>query len=81
VQIVGFDAGPAQVEQLEAGDVQALVMQKPYDIGYQGVQQAVLAVLGEEVTPGIQTGFVVATADNMDDPEVNQWFYKPNCDE
>jgi ribose transport system substrate-binding protein len=81
VPVVGFDAGPAQVEQLEAGDVQALVMQKPYDIGYQGVQQAVLAVLGEEVTPEIQTDFVVATADNMDDPEINQWFYKANCDE
>jgi ribose transport system substrate-binding protein len=81
VPIVGFDAGPAQVEQLEAGDVQALVMQKPYDIGYQGVQQAVLAVLGEEVTPQIQTDFVVATADNMEDPEVNQWFYKASCDE
>jgi ribose transport system substrate-binding protein len=81
VPIVGFDAGPAQVEQLEAGDVQALVMQKPYDIGYQGVQQAVLAVLGEEVTPQIQTDFVVATADNMEDPEINQWFYKASCDE
>jgi ribose transport system substrate-binding protein len=56
-------------------------MQKPYDIGYQGVQQAVLAVLGEEVTPEIQTDFVVATADNMEDPEINQWFYKANCDD
>ena len=81
VQVVGFDAGPAQVEQLEAGDVQALVMQKPYDIGYQGVQQAVLAVLGEEVTPEIQTDFVVATAENLEDPEVSQYLYKASCDE
>ena len=79
--VVGFDAGPAQVEQLEAGDVQALVMQKPYDIGYQGVQQAVLAVLGEEVTPEIETDFVVATTDNMEDPEINQWFYRADCGE
>ena len=40
MSVVGFDAGAAQVEQLEAGDVQALVVQKPYDIGYQGVEQA-----------------------------------------
>ena len=44
VTVVGFDAGAAQVEQLQAGDVQALVVQKPYDIGYQGVEQAIAAV-------------------------------------
>ncbi|MGH9137343.1 MAG: ABC transporter substrate-binding protein [Acidimicrobiales bacterium] len=81
VQVVGFDAGPAQIEQLEAGDVQALVVQKPYDIGYQGVEQAVAAVLGEEVTPEIQTDFVVATADNLEDPEISQFLYKASCDE
>ena len=51
VSVVGFDAGAAQVEQLQAGDVQALVVQKPYDIGYQGVEQAIAAVNGDEVTP------------------------------
>ncbi len=80
VSVVGFDAGPAQVEQLEAGDVQALVVQKPYDIGYQGVEQAVAAVSGEEVTPEIATDFVVATADNLEDPEINQYLYKEECD-
>ncbi len=80
VSVVGFDAGSAQVEQLEAGDVQALVVQKPYDIGYQGVEQAVAAVNGEEVTPEIPTDFVVATADNLEDPEINQFLYKEECD-
>ena len=28
-----------------------------------------------------QLRYVVATADNMDDPEVNQWFYQADCDE
>lgn len=79
VQVVGFDAGPAQVEQLQAGDVQALVVQKPYDIGVQGVDQAVAAVLGEDVTPEISTDFVVATADNLDDAEVSQYLYKADC--
>ena len=51
VQVVGFDAGPDQIKQLEAGDVQALVAQKPYDIGVQGIQQAVAALTGGEVTP------------------------------
>ena len=40
MKIVGFDAGPTQVEELEKGDVQALIAQKPADIGAQGVEQA-----------------------------------------
>ncbi len=80
VKVVGFDAGPAQVDQLKAGDVQALVVQKPYDIGYQGVEQAILAVNGGAVTPEISTDFVVATADNLDDPDISKFLYKANCD-
>jgi ribose transport system substrate-binding protein len=80
VSVVGFDAGAAQIEQLEAGDVQALVVQKPYDIGVQGVQQAVAAVRGEEVTPEISTDFVVATADNLEDPDIAPYIYRTECD-
>ena len=40
VKIVGFDAGPKQVKDLKDGTVQALIAQKPADIGAQGVQQA-----------------------------------------
>ena len=80
VSVVGFDAGAAQIEQLEAGDVQALVVQKPYDIGVQGVQQAVAAVTGGEVTPEISTDFVVATADNLEDPEIAPYIYRTECD-
>jgi ribose transport system substrate-binding protein len=61
VKIVGFDAGPAQVEQLEKGDVQALVAQKPADIGAQGVEQAVKALNGEPTEPEIGTESVTIT--------------------
>lgn len=79
VKVVGFDAGPDQIKQLEAGDVQALVAQKPYDIGVQGVEQALAAINGESVTEEIQTESLVVTKDNMDDPEVNKYIYKANC--
>ena len=79
VKIVGFDAGPDQIKQLEAGDVQALVAQKPYDIGVQGVEQALAALKGESVTAEIQTESLVVTKDNMDDPEVSKYIYKSNC--
>ena len=56
VKIVGFDAGPDQVKQLKDGTVQALIAQHPYQIGEDGVGQAV-AALGGQVDPKIQTGF------------------------
>jgi len=79
VKVVGFDAGPDQVKQLEAGDVQALVAQKPYDIGVQGVEQAAAAVEGRQVTPKIDTESLIVTKENMNQPEVNRYLYKSSC--
>ncbi len=79
VSIVGFDAGPAQIEQLREGLVQALIVQQPLDIGRQGVEQAVAALRGEPTEEQIGTGFVTATLDNLDDPEIAQFLYKAEC--
>jgi ribose transport system substrate-binding protein len=77
VKIVGFDAGPAQVEQLEKGDVQALIAQKPADIGAQGVEQAVKALNGEPTEPEIGTESVTITKDNLADSQDS--LYKSSC--
>jgi ribose transport system substrate-binding protein len=77
VKIVGFDAGPKQVKDLEDGLVQALIAQKPADIGRQGVEQAVKALKGEETTPEIGTDFEVITKDNLS--EMQDVLYKPSC--
>jgi ribose transport system substrate-binding protein len=79
LKIVGFDAGPDQVKQLEAGDVQALVAQQPYTIGYEGVMQAVAALNGAATTAEIQTPSSVVTAANISDPEVAKFLYKADC--
>jgi ribose transport system substrate-binding protein len=79
VKIVGFDAGPKQVEDLEQGIVQALIAQKPADIGKAGVEQAIAALKGEPVQKKIGTGFVVVTKQNMNDPDVKPFLYKSSC--
>jgi ribose transport system substrate-binding protein len=79
VKIVGFDAGPKQVEDLEQGVVQALIAQKPADIGKAGVEQAVAALKGEPVQKKIGTGFVVVTKENMNNPDVQPFLYKSSC--
>ncbi len=76
--IVGFDAGPAQVKQLQAGTVQALVAQEPATIGAAGVEQALLALDGKDTEKDIQTGFTIITKDNVDG-DAKDAIYKSSC--
>jgi ribose transport system substrate-binding protein len=77
VKIVGFDAGPKQVKDLEDGLVQALIAQKPADIGRQGVEQAYAALEGQPTQKEIGTDFEVITKDNLS--EKQDVLYKPSC--
>jgi ribose transport system substrate-binding protein len=77
VKIVGFDAGPKQVEDLKQGLVQALIAQRPAQIGSLGVQQAVNALDDKPVKEKIGTGFVSITKDNLDQNQ--DALYKASC--
>ncbi len=77
VKIVGFDAGPKQVQDLKDGLVQALIAQKPADIGAQGVEQAYNALAGKSTTAKIGTDSVSITKDNLADNQ--DALYKSSC--
>jgi ribose transport system substrate-binding protein len=77
VKIVSFDAGPKQVKDLKDGLLQALVAQKPADIGAQGVQQAVAALDDKPTKKVIQTGSVILTKDNL--AQNQDAVYKSSC--
>lgn len=77
VQLVGFDAGSTQIEQLERGDVQALVAQSPGDIGTSAVEQVVAHLTGEPVEEEIGTETVVLTQDNLADNQ--DAIYQDSC--
>ncbi len=79
VKLVGFDAGPAQVEQLRNGVVQALIAQQPAQIGADGVQQAAAAARGETVQKTIGTDSTIITKDNVDDPTISKYLYTTTC--
>ena len=79
VKVVGFDAGPAQVKALQDGTVQAIIAQQPYQIGYQGVEQAVAAIKGTSTKAKIQTGFSIITKDTLDTPEGQAALYASKC--
>ncbi len=78
VKIVSFDAGPNQVKDLKAGTIQALVAQQPGIIGQYGVDMAVAALDGGQVTPKVQTGFTIITKDNVDGDAASA-VYKSSC--
>lgn len=78
VTVVGFDAGPAQVEALRNDVVQALVAQEPATIGKDGVAQALAALDGDATEEKIQTGFTVITKENIDTDGADA-VYKSTC--
>jgi ribose transport system substrate-binding protein len=77
VKIVGFDAGPKQVQDLKDGLVQALIAQRPAQIGSLGVQQAVAALDDKPTKKKIATGFVSITKDNL--AQNQDALYKASC--
>jgi ribose transport system substrate-binding protein len=77
VKIVGFDAGPKQVEDLKQGIVQALIAQKPAEIGAMGVEQAYNALTGKPTQKKIGTGFTSITQDNL--AQNQDAVYKASC--
>jgi len=78
VQVVGFDAGPNQIQALQEGTVQALVAQDPGAIGKFGVDEAVTALDGGKNTPNVQTGFTIITKENLNG-EGGAAAYKSEC--
>lgn len=70
LQFVGFDASPPLVEAMARGEIDALVVQNPFQMGYLGVKTMVAHLKGESVEPYIDTGVAIVTRDNMNDADV-----------
>jgi ribose transport system substrate-binding protein len=79
VKVVGFDAGPSQVKQLEDGLVQALIAQSPYQIGVEGVDAVAKSLMGKAVEHNVTTGTVTITKDNLHAPETKKGLYLSKC--
>ena len=80
VKVVGFDAGDTQIKQLKDGLVQALIAQRPYQIGVDGVDAIANALTGKSVEHSVTTDTVTITKDNMQEPEIQKAFYTLKCE-
>ena len=81
IKVVGFDAGPTQVQDLRSQTVDILIAQHPGDIGTTALQMAVDYLnTKEEPNPNkITTGYTAITRENIDDPDVARYLYISDC--
>jgi ribose transport system substrate-binding protein len=56
---------------IKNNEMHGLVVQNPFKIGYSGVINAVAYLRGESYEKRIDTGAVVVTPDNINEPEIN----------
>ena len=65
IKIIGFDNSIEEIEYLEEGLIDALVVQKPFNMGYLSVKTAIKSIRSESVAKNIDTGSNVVTLENM----------------
>lgn len=75
ITVIAFDAPQSIVDNIASGLVDVAIAQHPAEIGYYGVVTAYAHLTGQSVPPLIGTGFTIINADNVDDPEVQQFIY------
>lgn len=77
VKLVGFDSGSQTVAALKSGDLQGLVVQNPFRMGYLGVKTLIASLRGQKVELVIDTGCALVTRENMAEPAMADLLYPP----
>jgi ribose transport system substrate-binding protein len=77
VKLVGFDRSEKLVEAMRAGEIHGLVLQDPLNMGSLAVKTLVAHLRGEEVAPRIDTGSVLVTPANMNEPRLKALLSPP----
>ena len=79
VTIIGWDAAPDELKALEQGTISALIVQNPFNMGFQGVDAAVSSLREGAQPKGKDTGSTVVTKENLDSADVKA-VLAPSCD-
>jgi ribose transport system substrate-binding protein len=77
VKIVGFDSSPTLIEDVRAGNIDSLVVQNPFKMGYTVVQTLVDQLHGKTPEKRIDTGATLVTAANLKDAAVQDLLNPP----
>ncbi len=74
IKFVGFDFRELLIAAMKEGKLQGLVVQNPFQMGYQSVKAMVDHFAGKPVQEYVDTGVVLITPDNMNEPEIQREF-------
>lgn len=69
IMMIGFDSSMKEVEYLESGVFKAIVVQKPLNMGYLAVENAVKLIQNKEIPQDIDSGSALITKETMYTPE------------
>lgn len=74
--VVAFDSNVVSVGMLESGEVDALIVQNPYAMGYLGVEKAFALIQNRGTLPSqIDTETTLITRENMFDPQCQRMLF------
>lgn len=79
VKIVGFDSSPSLEKGVKDGTIDSLVVQDPFNIGYQAVKTISDHLGGKTVAKRIPTRARLITKDNINDQEIQELLH-PDID-
>ncbi|MBX3192633.1 MAG: substrate-binding domain-containing protein [Labilithrix sp.] len=72
MKFIGFDASEKLIGALEQGDIDGLVVQNPFNMGYLAVKTMADHLRGKTVEKRIDTGARLVTKENLDDPAIKE---------
>ena len=79
LRFIGFDFSEKLSRALGDGQIDALVLQNPFNMGYLAVRSLVAHLRGRPVEPSIDTGARLVDAKNLGDPAVQE-LIRPDLD-
>ncbi len=74
--VIGFDSSEQEIEYLEEGIIDGMMVQNPYNMGYLGVRNINKVLNGESIEEKINTGATYVDRSNLHD-EDTQWLLYP----
>jgi ribose transport system substrate-binding protein len=66
VRFVGFDSSEAFVAAMRNKQLDGVVLQNPFEMGYQGVKTMVAHLQGQPIQARVDTGVTIVTPENLD---------------
>jgi len=71
ILLIGFDADDIIIKSLKAGHVHGIFLQQPFQMGYQGVHMAFLAMQGQKIKENIITPTIFVNSENVENIKIN----------